>query len=279
MWKELEKQLLSYPDVQNGLCLAFSGGVDSAVVLRAAHSAGLPVQAAYFSTVLHPAGEREEAERLCQELGVPFTVIAVDELSEAGIENNPPDRCYRCKRLLFLRLAEFAKGQGIRVLCDGTNADDLHEYRPGLRALKELSVKSPLAELGLCKSQVRALAEEMGLPVSQKPSSPCLATRLEYHTPLCREDLSRIGEAESFLKGLGFPAVRVRLHRGLARIEVPREKLTELSARGEEVCGRLKELGFRYVTLDLEGLRSGSMDIGLLEAKPAPCLSDTGRAC
>lgn len=270
MRRKLEEHLLSYPGVQNGLCLAFSGGVDSAVVLRAACSAGLPVQAVYFSTMLHPAGEREEAGELCRRLGVPFTVITVDELSEAGIDNNPPDRCYRCKRLLFSKLAEFAGRQGIRVLCDGTNADDLHEYRPGLQALRELSVNSPLAELGLQKSQVRALAGEMGLPVSHKPSSPCLATRLEYHTPLRREELLRIGEAESFLKELGFPAVRVRLHRGLARIELPLERLAEFFSRREEVCGRLKALGFRYITLDLEGLRSGSMDIGLKEADPAP---------
>lgn len=266
MRKELAARLQSYSGAQQGFCVAFSGGVDSAVLLRAACETGRPVWAVYFKTALHPAREQQEARALAEEMGAAFACIEVDEFSEAGIENNPPDRCYRCKRLLFTRLSAFAREKGIAVLCDGTNADDLHEYRPGLRALQELSVRSPLAELGIGKPQVRALAREMGLSVSDKPSSPCLATRLEYGAALCREDLSRVGRAEEFLKLLGFLAVRVRLHRGLARIEVPPDELEKLLACREAVCLELQKLGFRYVTLDLSGLRSGSMDIGLREA-------------
>lgn len=267
MWEKLYELLRSYPGAENGLCIAFSGGVDSAAVLCAACETGLPVWAVYFKTALHPAREHEEARTLAEKMGAAFALIEVDEFSEAGIENNPPDRCYRCKRLLFTRLSSFAGKKGITVLCDGTNGDDLHEYRPGLRALQELSVKSPLAELGLSKQQVRRLAREKGLLVSEKPSSPCLATRLEYGAPLCRDDLLRIGRAEELLKSWGFLAVRVRLHRGLARIELPLNELEALLARREELCGELESLGFRYVTLDLQGLRSGSMDIGLPEAK------------
>lgn len=267
MWERLKARLQSYPGSEAGLCIAFSGGVDSAVVLRAACETGRPVWAVYFQTALHPARERGEAKALAEGMGAAFSVLEVDELSEAGIENNPPDRCYRCKRLLFSKLSAFAQEKGIRVLCDGTNEEDLHAYRPGLRALRELSVCSPLAELGLSKQAVRMLAREKGLPVSEKPSSPCLATRLEYHAPLCRADLARVGQAEAFLKDLGFPAVRVRLHRGLARVELPLDRLEKLLSCREEVCKELESLGFRYITLDLQGLRSGSMDIDLPEAK------------
>ncbi|MCI8622040.1 MAG: ATP-dependent sacrificial sulfur transferase LarE [Provencibacterium sp.] len=263
LWEKLIAQLRGYPEAERGLCVAFSGGVDSAVVLRAACESGLPAEAVYFSTALHPARERAGAEALAAGLGAGFSVLEVDELAEAGIENNPPDRCYRCKRLLFQKLGAFAAERGLRVLCDGTNADDLLEYRPGLRALRELSVHSPLAELGLCKQEVRALARARGVEVSGKPSSPCLATRLEYNTPLAAADLERIGRAEDFLKDLGFLAVRVRLHRGLARIEVPDGELERLAGLREKIKKEMKELGFRYITLDLEGLRSGSMDTGL----------------
>ena len=266
MWQRLAERLCSYPGAGQGLCIAFSGGVDSAVVLAAACGTGLPVWAVYFETALHPAREREEAGALAKALGAAFAVITVDEFSEAGIENNPPDRCYRCKRLLFTRLAAFAREKGLGALCDGTNENDLHEYRPGLRAASELGIKSPLAELGLTKRQVRALAEERGLPVSGKPSSPCLATRLEYNTPLTRARIERIEKAEEALKAWGFLSIRVRQHGEIARIEVPKPDLPRLLERREEVCRKLEALGFRYITLDLQGLRSGSMDIGLPQA-------------
>lgn len=244
--------------------VAFSGGVDSAVVLRAALDV-FPgaVYAVFFKTALHPAAELEEARSLAQGMGARFTCVTVDELREAGIENNPPDRCYRCKRLLFSKLRDFAAGHGVPLLLDGTNADDLNEYRPGLRALSEIGVVSPLARLGLTKVQVRAIAEAEELRVAHKPSSPCLATRVEYHTPLRAEDLSAIAKGEETLRAMGFTAVRVRLHNRLARVEVAGEDIPRAAAESYQISAALRELGFYYVTLDLEGLRSGSMDLML----------------
>lgn len=244
--------------------VAFSGGVDSAVVLRAALCA-LPgtVYVVFFKTALHPAAELDEARSLAQAMGARFECVLVDELREAEIENNPPDRCYRCKRLLFSKLRDFAAGRGVSLLLDGTNADDLNEYRPGLRALSELGVVSPLARLGFTKAEVRALAAAEGLKVAQKPSSPCLATRVEYHTPLRAEDLTAIAKGEETLRAMGYAAVRVRLHRSLARVEVAREDIPRAATESARIAAALRELGFCYVTLDLEGLRSGSMDLML----------------
>lgn len=244
--------------------VAFSGGVDSAVVLRAALDV-FPgtVYAVFFKTALHPAAELDEARSLAGAMGACFACVTVDELREAGIENNPPDRCYRCKRLLFSKLRDFAAERGVSLLLDGTNADDLNEYRPGLRALSEMGVVSPLARLGFTKAQVRALAKAEGLAVAHKPSSPCLATRVEYHTPLRAEDLAAIARGEETLRAMGYASVRVRLHRRLARVEVAAEDIPRAAAESGRIAAALRELGFCYVTLDLEGLRSGSMDLML----------------
>lgn len=262
--QRLTALISSYEGVEQGLCVAFSGGVDSALLLAAACQAAtagrFPVWAVYFDTALHPAGDCEEAGRLARELGAQFEAIKIDELAEAGIEQNPPDRCYRCKRLLFEKLQAFASEKGIALLCDGTNADDLKEYRPGLRALRELGVHSPLMECSLSKNEVRALAKEAGLAVSQKPSSPCLATRFEYGATLTKEGLQMVERAEEYMKSIGYPVVRVRKHGELARIEIPIGNMIRFFVRREDILRTLTDMGFRYVTFDLRGFRSGSMD-------------------
>ncbi len=256
--------------VKGGLCVAFSGGVDSTLLLQFAQEAAQaeqePLWAVLFATQLHPPADRAEAEKLAADIGAPLEVIEVDELSSPEILRNPVDRCYHCKRLLFSMLKEFAAKKGAAHVADGTNYDDLFQYRPGLKALKELGVASPLAECGLTKEEIRALAAEKGLAVKDKPSSPCLATRLPYNTLITPEALNQVAAGEQLLKDHGFPVNRLRIHGDTARIEIPKARFAAFLEQAGLV-GKLKALGFQYVTLDLEGFRSGSMDEPFLKGK------------
>lgn len=251
--------------VTEDVMLAFSGGVDSSLLLklacRAAERTGRQVFAVLFHSRLHPAAEEEAARLIAEEAGAQFRVVRINELLEAGIEDNPKDRCYRCKRYLFQTMKEEAQKLGISRLMEGTNADDLLVYRPGIRAVRELGIQSPLAEAGMTKEEVRKLAFAYGMVVSKKPSVPCLATRFPYGTELTYEAMRKVDEAEQYLKGLGFYNVRVRVYGELIRIEVDLSEIGRLVREKEEVTRRMKELGYRYVTADLEGFRSGSMDI------------------
>lgn len=262
--KTLLAELLS-----QGLCVAFSGGVDSAVLLylaevlrREHHLPAGSLRAVLFATRLHPPADEADARRQAEEMGVPLTVLAIDEFSDPAILQNPPDRCYRCKTLLFRRLRELADSSGAAA-ADGTNFDDLFEYRPGLRALQELGIRSPLAEVQLTKAEVRRLAAEFGLRVSQKPSSPCMATRLPYGDRLTPEKLRQAAEGEALLKELRFPVNRVRIHGNLARIEIPKTEFARFLEQSEMITERIKKSGVLYVTLDVQGFRSGSMDEAL----------------
>ncbi len=269
----------SYPQKKNHLLekmslyaaqdvvIAFSGGADSSLLLKlaceAAKETGKKVYGATVQTRLHPAGEIEEAKRLCREMGAAFVLLTVDELKEAGIMDNPVERCYLCKRHLFQKILEKASELGVLHVLEGTNEDDLHVYRPGIRALKELGIASPLAEAGMTKAEVRALAKEYGISTASKPASPCLATRFPYGTELSYEKLKQVEKGEAFLRGFAFKNVRLRVHGDIARIEVDREDLTGLIEHSEEITSYLKELGYCYITLDMEGFRSGSMDINI----------------
>ena len=250
---------------QTDCVVAFSGGADSSLLLKMACEAGkkygTTVYAATVSTRLHPAGDLEIAARVARECGAVHKVLQVDELAEAGIEDNPRDRCYRCKKILFLKIKELARSLGADQILEGTNEDDLHQYRPGLQALKELGIVSPLAQAGLTKEEVRSLAEEYHISVASRPASPCLATRFPYGTRLSYEAMDRISAAEDYIRGLGFYNVRVRLHGQVARIEVDEKDLVKLASLGREVREFMKARGFVYVTMDLEGFRSGSMDL------------------
>ena len=232
-----------------------------AMVVAAAEETGKKVYAVTFDSRLHPACDLEIAGQVAKELGGIHQVIQIDELEQADIRMNPENRCYLCKRRLFSCLKEFAEERKITCILDGTNEDDLHVYRPGIQALGELGIISPLAELYITKAEVKALASMYGISVASRPSTPCMATRIPYGMELNYDILARIGEGEAFLREMFSGNVRLRLHKNVARIELDPECLEQAVMKREQVISRLKELGFSYVTLDLEGFRSGSMDL------------------
>lgn len=247
------------------VCLALSGGVDSALLAwwagKYAAENHTKVYGVTFDTVLHPAADLEAARQSARDAGILHKVITVNELEFAEIAQNPRNRCYLCKRGLFEQLIRFGEQRGISTFLEGTNADDLSVYRPGLQAVRELGVHSPLAQCRITKEEVRQLAREAGIQVASRPSAPCMATRLPYGARLDLELLRRIEAAEEAVRQLGFLVVRVRYHAPVARIEVEPEMLGLAVQQKDSIVRILKALGFSYVTLDLEGFRSGSMDI------------------
>lgn len=206
---------------KENVMLAFSGGVDSSLLLKllcqAAKETGRQVVAVTMATELHPAQDAEIARKVAEESGAVHKVICVDELSHAGIQYNPENRCYLCKKYLFSELLRAADKAGISTVLEGTNADDLKVYRPGIQAVKELGIQSPLAEAGMTKADIRKLASEYGISVADRPASPCLATRFPYGTKLSIENMQMADEAEKFIRDLGFYNVRVRIHQDTAR--------------------------------------------------------------
>ena len=247
-----------------GVAVAFSGGVDSTFLLAAARGAlGDRVLAVSASSRAFPARELAEARAFCEERGIRQIVIDAHEVDAPGYRDNPPDRCYLCKRVLFGALWDCARGQGFEVLADGSNVDDESDYRPGMRALAELGVRSPLREAGLTKAEIRLLSREMGLPTWDKPSFACLSSRFPYGERITDEGLARVDAAEQYLLGRGLHQVRVRVHGGtVARIETLPGEFDAVAAEParSEIRDRLNGLGFSYVALDLGGYRSGSMN-------------------
>lgn len=245
--------------------VAFSGGVDSSVLLKLACQAagkhGTKVYAVTIQSELHPLEDLAISRKVAGEIGAKHYVVEIRELQEAGILDNPTDRCYLCKKYLFTQVIELAKKLGADVILEGTNEDDLHVYRPGIRAVRELGIRSPLAEAGLSKEQVRLLAAELGLSVASRPATPCLATRFPYGTRLDLREMKKVEQAESWLRQRAYGNVRVRVHGGLVRLEVDAQDFPRLLDEKEEVIACMKNLGYDYVTLDLEGFRSGSMDL------------------
>lgn len=251
--------------VRQDVCIAFSGGVDSSLLLflagRFAQAYNTKVYGVTFDTKLHPAADLKIAAQIAKDTGTRHHVIHLDELDHPAILDNPTDRCYLCKKMLFEKLMEFACSKQISCVIEGTNRDDRSAYRPGLKAVKELGIQSPLDACGFTKAEVRRYAEECGLAVSNRPSTPCLATRLPYGTRIEWSVLKKIEKGEEFLRSLGFYNVRLRVHKNLARIEIDTESLEQFLQKKEEIIPQLKMLGFQYITLDLEGFRSGSMDV------------------
>jgi len=248
------------------LCVAFSGGADSTLLLRVAHDVLRDrVVAVTAVSETYPAAEAEAAKRLAAEIGASHAVIETSEIGIPGFAHNPPDRCYHCKRELFSKLREVAAGRGIAHVADGSTTDDADDYRPGARAAAEFGILSPLRDAGLRKEDVRALSRQLGLPTWNKPAYACLASRFPYGSEITPERLRMVEQAEVFLHGLGFAQCRVRYHGDVARVEVEPGKVPEL-ARPEtaaQVARRLKELGFRYAALDLEGYRTGRLNEAL----------------
>ena len=258
---EKEKKLAVLLEKCMPLAVAFSGGVDSTYLLHEAVKAGKEkVTALIMKTPSVPERELDEAVAFCKSRGISFFILPADPFSAAGFRENGRDRCYICKHFLFSTLLEKAKEEGIPFVADGTNADDTKEFRPGLKALQELDIRSPLAEAGLTKKEIRELSEKEGLPTWNKPSFSCLATRFPYGEELTVEKLRRTEAAENLLAELGFTQRRVRVHGNLARIEVLPAEIPLLLERRDMISSRLEELGFLYTTVDLKGFRSGSMD-------------------
>lgn len=260
--RQLEEMLSGL--AKNPICVAFSGGTDSSLLLKAASKAAsereTEVYGVTFATRLHPKADLEIARKVAQECGAHFEVLPIDEAGNTAILSNPPDRCYLCKRYLFERLQEWCCQRGIQTILEGTNADDLNVYRPGIRAIQELGILSPLAQLSFTKEEVRELARKMGISVARRPSAPCMATRFPYHTQIDFSLLNRLEQGENYMKAAGFEVVRLRIHGDILRVEVEKEKLPLAIGKAQSIVNELKALGFRYVTLDMEGFRSGSMD-------------------
>ncbi len=245
--------------------VAFSGGTDSTLLLVLCRDVLGPerVLALTVLSELTPAMERERAAQLAQALGVRHIQVPFLALSHPDIATNRPDRCYYCKQAIFGRLLEIVRAERLSVLVHGAHADDVGDYRPGLRAAEELGVRAPLLEAGLTQAEIRALSRQLGLPTADLPSMACLASRIPYGIPLTSEALARVDAAEEVLRReWGLRQVRVRDHFPLARLEVLEDDIPRLAAPSarREVVRRLQELGYRYVTLDLEGFRSGSLN-------------------
>jgi len=242
--------------------LAFSGGVDSSFLLFEAQRilGSGNVLAVTVSSALHPVTEIREAALIARHIGAEQLVLPLDLLAVAEVAENSADRCYHCKRVIFKALTAVADRYQLTTVVDGTNADDAGDHRPGLRALQEFAISSPLLEAGLGKAEIRQLAKEAGLPNWSKPAAPCLATRFSTGTRLTKRVLEKVTAAESTLRDLRLEGnLRVRVHGNLVRIEADPFVMGDLVEMREKITSRLKALGFKYITLDLEGYRTGSM--------------------
>lgn len=248
------------------LAIGFSGGVDSSFLLAVAHEVlGDHVIAVTGVDASVPEREVNEAKAFCEDRGIRHILCTVDPLKEEGYRNNSPDRCYFCKHGIFTEVKKIADEYGIEYMAEGTNMDDIGDYRPGLKAAAELSVKSPLREAKLYKSDIRLISKAMGLPTWSKPAYACLASRFVYGEEITEEKLHIIDRAEQFLIERGFFEERVRMHGNIARIEVPPADIPRLASDEvrEAVYEEFKKLGFLFVTLDMKGYRTGSMNATL----------------
>ena len=258
-------KLKSYLRELGRVAVAYSGGVDSTFLLKVAHDVlGDNVLALTAASKFIPRRELDETIKFCAENKIRQIIFEADVLNIAGVKENPVDRCYLCKRELFKNFLRLAEENKFSIVVEGSNMDDTSDYRPGMKALAELQIKSPLQVAELYKSEIRALSREMNLPTWSKPSMACLASRFVYGETLTEKNLSMVEAAEEFLLQAGFKQFRVRVHGKIARIEILPEEFDRLLKIREEVSARFKALGFDYVTLDLQGYRTGSMNEGLL---------------
>lgn len=260
----LRDALLAYIGRYASCAVAYSGGVDSVVVAKAAQLALGPAAMAVTGVSSSLAsGELEEAARIAALIGIRHEILQTQEFNNADYLKNSPDRCYHCKTELYTQLESLADRFHAEVIFNGANLDDAGDYRPGMTAAREHEVKSPLLECGFTKADVRELAAAWSLPVWDKPASPCLSSRIAYGEEVTPQRVAMIDQAEQYLRSLGLRELRVRYHKGdLARIEVPPAAISRLAepAVYHDLVGRFKALGFKYITLDLEGLRSGSLN-------------------
>ena len=257
----IKRQLEEYIGKFQSVIVGFSAGVDSSVVAKAAHSV-LGENALMVTAVTETITSEDLAlaRTIAQRCGFRFEEVVYSELQIAGYAENPVNRCFYCKNRLYMQLEEIARARNIQTLLDGTNADDKNDYRPGRQAAEEHGVCSPLLELEIGKESVRALAELYGLPNHDKPSAPCLSSRVPYGTEITQEILQQIGDAERKVRALGFGELRVRHHGEVARIELPQKDFVQALALTDEIDRAVRNAGYRYVALDLRGFRSGSLN-------------------
>ena len=262
--KEKLRKLQEYLLKLDNALIAFSGGVDSTFLAKVSYDVlGNRVLAVTATSPMHPKSELKEAVELAKKIGIPHLVVEFNDILEIEeFRKNPLNRCYICKSNLFSRFKAIAEEKGFKYILEGTNADDVSDFRPGRRALKELEILSPLLECGIKKEEIRILSKEMGLPTWGKPSYACLASRIPYGEEITYDKLSMVEKAEEDLRDLGFSGFRVRYHGDVARIELPKEQMETIFEEGirEEVVKRIKNAGFKYVTMDLEGYRTGSLN-------------------
>lgn len=260
------KRLKEIIAVYGSLAVGFSGGVDSSFLIAVAHGIlGDRLIAVTGVDASIPEREVKEAKAFCEERGIRQILCTVDPLKEESFRNNSPDRCYFCKHGIFTEIKRIASENGIEYVAEGSNMDDLGDYRPGLRAVEELSVKSPLREAGMYKADIRRISNAMGLPTWSKPAYACLASRFVYGEEITEEKLHMIDRAEQFLIEHGFLEERVRMHGNVARIEVPPADIPRLASDEirTAVYDEFRKLGFMYVALDMKGYRTGSMNATL----------------
>ena len=264
-----KQELIDLLSEMGGCVIGFSGGVDSTFLFAvAARVLGERALAVTVTSEIHAEWELREAKELAAKIGGRHRVVAVQALDIPGFADNPEDRCYHCKTGVFAELRTLADEEGLPHVADGSNIDDRNDYRPGRAALKELSVRSPLEEAGLSKADIRELSKAMELPTWNKPSFACLASRFPYGIPITREKLTVVGLAEEALRDLGLRTLRVRHHGDVARLEFgPEEFGRVVNGLREEVVRRVKDAGYTYVALDLQGYRTGAMNEALKELK------------
>ncbi|MBN1367927.1 MAG: ATP-dependent sacrificial sulfur transferase LarE [Dehalococcoidales bacterium] len=246
--------------------VAYSGGTDSTFLTVTAHEVlGDKLMAVFAFSALTPLTERDEAKEIARQGGFRYKITSVNVMNNPDFTANSPDRCYYCRQELFRELKIIAEFEGLKWVADGMNHDDLTDYRPGRKSAVEAGIRSPLSEAGLTKTEIRMLSKEKGLPTWDKPASPCLASRIPYGTPVTADTLTKIAEGEKYLHSLGLGQLRLRHHGDIARLELDEKEMKPVMSNRirHEIIEHLKSLGYKYVTLDMNGYRTGSLNIGI----------------